>query len=57
MIFYKDRSYQLNIECKQNFVIDFWGGSKYLEGGGGGGGGVKISYNILTHGSSWDNFW
>ena len=37
MIFYKDRSYQLNIECKQNFVIDFWGGSKYLEGGGGGG--------------------
>ena len=51
MIFYKDRSYQLNIECKQNFVIDFWGGSKYLEGG------VKISYDILTHGSSWDNFW
>ena len=35
MIFYKDRSYQLNIECKQNFVIDFWGGSKYLEEGGG----------------------
>ena len=44
MIFYKDRSYQLNIECKQNFVIDFWGGSKYLEGEG-------------TPGSSWDSFW
>ena len=44
---------KLNIECKQNFVIDFWGGSKYLEGGGGG----KISYDILTPGSSSDRFW
>ena len=24
---------------------------------GGGGGGVKISYDILTPGSSWDSFW
>ena len=45
MIFYNDRSYQLNIECKQNFVIYFWGGTKYLEGEA-----VKISYDILTPG-------
>ena len=32
---------------KQNFVINYWGG---------GGGGVKISYDILTPGSSWDSF-
>ena len=30
MIFYKDRSYQLNIECKPNFVIDFWGGENII---------------------------
>ena len=52
MIFYKDRSYQLNIECNQNFVIDFWGGSKYLEGGGG-----QNIIRYLTPGSSWDSFW
>ena len=33
-----------------------WGEKwKYL--GGGGGGGVKISYDILTPGLSWDSFW
>ena len=38
------------MKCKENFVIDYLSGVKIS-------GGVKISYDILTPGSSWDSYW